>query len=403
MAAIPQRVPGFHGECAAVTHGDSNRTDSVLLPTAENLQASDSGANVVATSSSGSTSAPHDDLTPQFSVMRMANFDPAFSFDCERPPACPVWQRTALPDMSRPPNRIVEPEVYANKRARRFAALSESEPRRSSLVKRSERLVILDSLRHGECTSGVSTVVSTPALELRSALAFSRSNLLQLPPEIRNLIFNILVVRFEPLIAQVRRVHHLKKGRRSNTISKFPLEPAIARVNRQLREEVLSIFYGSNHFIFEKTSYKMFTGLSMTNPSMVDRWRPPTNIALAITRLDLRYSAYSSAAGMTSIVYAIRRSHDSTINISIEVDQETAWSESPLQQCICAEFAIRNEVLSRIDGSADLTKIAINLMKRRLDTLFASLSVKQSDSRYSSHGSCEICHLPEFEILYSGI
>ena len=66
--------------------------------------------------------------------------------------------------------------------------------------------------------------------------------LLRLPAELRNRIYHLAVVNEKPLDI----VHH-KRYRRA----KAPQQPALASTSKQLREEVLPIFYGGNSFVLD--------------------------------------------------------------------------------------------------------------------------------------------------------
>ncbi|KAK3648879.1 hypothetical protein LTR56_003835 [Elasticomyces elasticus] len=82
----------------------------------------------------------------------------------------------------------------------------------------------------------------------------SRCYLLELPPELRNSIFELTVISPQPLPARLLErslMRILSHG--TKLMSKvLPEVPEIARTNRQIRSEALPIFYNSNTFVINK-------------------------------------------------------------------------------------------------------------------------------------------------------
>ena len=80
----------------------------------------------------------------------------------------------------------------------------------------------------------------------------TKMSLATLPAEIRNHIFSLAVVQDQPL-----RATTFTKSFRTYAI---PGPPPLARTCRQIRDEVLPIFYGRNtlHFDFTKVRFKMW-------------------------------------------------------------------------------------------------------------------------------------------------
>ncbi|KAK5737167.1 hypothetical protein LTR17_006950 [Elasticomyces elasticus] len=76
------------------------------------------------------------------------------------------------------------------------------------------------------------------------------SALLELPPEIRNFIFELVVVSPRPLGAGLSVRWESEIAVSQTKVS--PRQPALAHVNRQLRDECLAIFYGQNAFLIER-------------------------------------------------------------------------------------------------------------------------------------------------------
>lgn len=79
-------------------------------------------------------------------------------------------------------------------------------------------------------------------------------HLLELPRELRDLIYDIIALRDGIQIAQLRTVFHFDGRKLLKLIRRYPLEPSLSCVNKQLRHEVLSIFYGTNRFLLRSSS-----------------------------------------------------------------------------------------------------------------------------------------------------
>lgn len=106
-------------------------------------------------------------------------------------------------------------------------------------------------------------------------------NIFSLPAELRNTIWALLAVRKESIDAQIRKIRFCKPKRTQTgtAIRKYPQEPCASMVNRQMRQEILSIFYGSNLFAFEKYAFTLFKEFSMINPTNMIKWKPGNNFA----------------------------------------------------------------------------------------------------------------------------
>lgn len=79
-------------------------------------------------------------------------------------------------------------------------------------------------------------------------------NLLELPGELRDLIYEIIALRDGIQTAQLRTVFQLDGRKLLKLVRRYPLEPSLSCVNKQLRREVLSIFYGTNRFLIRSSS-----------------------------------------------------------------------------------------------------------------------------------------------------
>ncbi|KAK3636493.1 hypothetical protein LTR56_014119 [Elasticomyces elasticus] len=75
--------------------------------------------------------------------------------------------------------------------------------------------------------------------------------LLGLPAELRNFIFELAIISPHPLRAGLSVRWESELAVSQTKVS--PGQPALARVNRQLRDECLAIFYGQNAFLVDRS------------------------------------------------------------------------------------------------------------------------------------------------------
>lgn len=129
-------------------------------------------------------------------------------------------------------------------------------------------------------------------------------HLLGLPAEIRNSIYEHLVTEREPLRAAFRPIferrarlpktplrrfpsqsalrRHIRGRRWCIRLRRFPLEPALAHVNRQLRGEVLGVFYSRNTFLFVRHDAAPLWRYDMLSPQLLELWGPPEPYSLVV-------------------------------------------------------------------------------------------------------------------------
>ncbi|CAK1363673.1 hypothetical protein CB0940_04306 [Cercospora beticola] len=235
--------------------------------------------------------------------------------------------------------------------------------------------------------------------------------LLNLPPEIRNSVWNLLAVRKDPVEAQLRRIQPCKKltPHRKTVIRRFPQEPLAASANKQMRREILSIFYGTNRFIFERNACSMFADLSMLSPPNIMTWKPRADVAGFLTSVELRFNALPRTLSMAHIVYAMRRGPEGSTTIEVKTEktgkQKKKCTEE--QYCLCHEFAVAQAVSETASKNRelDLAGCALNVVRKRHDTMFAAPVMQNSKSGnfYPPNAVCDRCEKATFEIVYSGV
>ena len=236
--------------------------------------------------------------------------------------------------------------------------------------------------------------------------------LLGLPAEIRNLVWTILAVRDEPVEAQLRQIRPCKKltTYRKTFIRRFPQEPIVAMVNKQVRRELMSIFYGTNHFVFEKNACSMFAEYSMLNPANMLKWKPKAALASFLTSVDLRFNALPRTLGMVQIVYGLQRKPDGLITVAVTVEKTSGKKKKNVDGehfCLCDELGVAGAVVasSEMSGERDLADCAMDVVQKRHDSLFAgpAMQTTKLSNFFPPSPTCMRCNKATFEIVYSGI
>ncbi|KAM3419808.1 hypothetical protein BST61_g3139 [Cercospora zeina] len=240
---------------------------------------------------------------------------------------------------------------------------------------------------------------------------FPPLRLLNLPPEIRNSVWNLLAVRRDPVEAQLRRIQPCKKitPHRKTFIRRFPQEPTAASVSKQMRHEILSIFYGTNQFILERNACSMFAHLSMLSSPNILRWKPRADLAAFLTSVELRFNALEKSLAMAQIVYALRRGPDGSTTIEVKTEKSGKQKKKSVedQYCLCDELAVVqavSEVASK-DRQLDLAESALNVVRKRHATIFAAPVMQNSKTGnfYPPNPVCDRCEKATFEIVYKGV
>ncbi|KAK5721881.1 hypothetical protein LTR15_006474 [Elasticomyces elasticus] len=100
-----------------------------------------------------------------------------------------------------------------------------------------------------------------------------RLTLLGLPAELRNRIFALAVVAPEPLVARLAVLYTPGETPEQTMTRKtraMPENSAATQVNKQIRREILPIFYGLNHFLIPREYFNKQTGASWLKAFFTD-------------------------------------------------------------------------------------------------------------------------------------
>lgn len=202
-------------------------------------------------------------------------------------------------------------------------------------------------------------------------------HLLTLPAELRNTIYDLLVLQSEPIRAQLRpTIKFDPQIRRSaRVIRRHPQEPALALVNHQVRHEVLSIFYGANKFIFQKSVEPLLDPFRITDSDMLTLWNRG-DAARYLRHIELYLEVYLREFDASPIKFDVRRLVDGrcTIHFSFRGDEE---------YCKCTEDASVEEVLNSIDDEESARKTNLddpaNMSRKRGSTMSKDLVAIAAD------------------------
>ncbi|KAI5366409.1 hypothetical protein Slin15195_G079290 [Septoria linicola] len=260
-----------------------------------------------------------------------------------------------------------------------------------------------------------SKTMSSCAMSPQTPMSFeSRTpplRLIDLPPEIRNLVWNLIAARQEPVEAQLRQIQPCKKltPHRTTFVRRFPQEPPVAMVNKQVRQEVLSIFYAVNRFVFERNNCSMFAQYGMLSVPNMLKWKPQANLASFLTSVDVKFNALPRVLTMVQILFQLRRKPNGATTIEVSVEKGAGKKKRGNEAetyCLCDELDIAAAVMSTTDGERerDLADCAVDLVQKRHDKLFSGITVTGKSGHYFPHRStCEKCAQPTFERVYSGM
>ncbi|KXT01616.1 hypothetical protein AC578_8010 [Pseudocercospora eumusae] len=232
-------------------------------------------------------------------------------------------------------------------------------------------------------------------------------HLLTLPAEIRNAFWTLLAVRKSPIEAQLRHIRTPKKPQkpRSQVVRRFPREPPVASVNKQLRREVLSIFYGTNRFIMWKNECTIFNNLSMTSPVSVQKWHPKPDLANFLSSIDIRYNVMPRFFGLSSVTYMLRRLADGQVTIDVKVDRAGGMKDTEvLEACLCSEIDVISAVRESLQGTeTDLAQVSLAVMRKRLEKMFGNPSIEKTNYFNPPEVTCARCKKDCLLTVYSGL
>jgi hypothetical protein len=222
-------------------------------------------------------------------------------------------------------------------------------------------------------------------------------NLLNLPPELRNRIYELLTVHDKPLRPQLRPVWRLHGKRRTREVGSYPREPSLSLVNRQLRDEVLSIFYGSNRFVFKESESHLLDEHNMTTTTVQQTWvatRPATRF---IKHIDLRIPIEPDWNVSSTIDYTFSLNHDGHASIAYD----TLSDES----CMCLEDEAIAETMVTAVSNPDLMSLMFALERKRrgkLDVMGQVSTRKGKKTFLMLAKKCGECGKPVLKVASGG-
>lgn len=186
----------------------------------------------------------------------------------------------------------------------------------------------------------------------------------------------------------------------------------MAHTNKQVRREVLSIFYGSNKFILEKNACKMFAEYGMLNPANMQLWKPNAELAAFLTRVDIQFNALPrTTPDMAQIKYCLRKAVDTQATVFVKVhktNSSTSKKTRPVeveQFCLCAEL----DIIAEANGSTaaerggNLIDLAVHLVRKRHEKMFSRPDIKNTARFYPAMETCARCEKETFDIVFSGM
>ncbi|KAK5714793.1 hypothetical protein LTR17_017040 [Elasticomyces elasticus] len=179
----------------------------------------------------------------------------------------------------------------------------------------------------------------------------SRCYLLELPPELRNSIFELTVISPQPFPAQLLQrslIRILSPG--TKWISKvLPEVPEIARTSRQIRDEVLPVFYNSNTFAINQNDFPISRGV-MLWWSRFAKGEAPKHIA------NVEYAfKWRNREEYSRSVIRVHRNAAREVQVAVQGDAE--------QACLCYAMGRLRKVAAATEGSAAVERAQRGISK----------------------------------------
>ncbi|KAK5721711.1 hypothetical protein LTR15_006302 [Elasticomyces elasticus] len=209
------------------------------------------------------------------------------------------------------------------------------------------------------------------------------AHLLTLPPELRNRVYELVAVHDEPQYPQLRPVLAKDRvnGQRLSDDRRFPLEPSLALVNHQLREEVLSVFYGCNRFIFKNSM--LLPSFRMTSPTMQKLWKAARPASHYLQQIELHVTSQRLPLDY-AVTFKIKRLLDGGFEISHDMAEKTSY-------CCCLEDSAIAETMIQARGESDVMHV-LHILCTKRNVKLADVAVWGEDGLYMMPATrCEHC------------
>ncbi|KAK4919046.1 hypothetical protein LTR49_013217 [Elasticomyces elasticus] len=217
----------------------------------------------------------------------------------------------------------------------------------------------------------------------------SRCHLLELPPELRNSIFELTVISPQPLPAQLLQrslIRILSHG--TKLMSKvLPEIPEIARTNRRVRDEVLPVFYNSNTFVSNQDELADSRQV-MSWWSHFAKGDAPKHIA------NIEYAfKWRNGEQYSRSVIRIRRNAAREVHIAVQGDAE--------QACLCSAMGRLRKVAATTEGSTAVERAQRGMSKvlyALVGTIIVDL-IKVLEMRSAFIDERDAAEEPDFESI----
>lgn len=308
---------------------------------------------------------------------------PSGNFDFCPPVSSPEWPGPRYDDLS-----SIVPGIFNRSRDMMLSRTKTKTKQKRTAMKRStshddRNGVRRPSRKATKSTAMAMTKQTTPRRPQYCQSPPAREeplHLLNLPGEIRNQIYRYLYVWKEPLHAKYRPIIKPHKGTVEPAVKRFPREPALALVCKQLRREATSLFYAENTFIFASSAGAQSSrAQSMTKPTNLDRWMMASTLTSSLTHIELRLGDRNSmnASIREAVKYIFRGLPDGSLDIQMD---PMTW------RCTCFDRNFYEEVREDLCevGPGLLLGVAVSLVDRRESAI-------QRTPLGTSRGECAEC------------
>ena len=212
---------------------------------------------------------------------------------------------------------------------------------------------------------------SRPPRYIQTHTSNRATGFLSLPTELRLTIYRHLCTSYKPFAAQYRCVIKCHQGRLAYEQKRFPREPTLALVNRQVGSEALSVFYRDNVFTFAGIQHRDKKINKMTEDATISKWmRPPCTRFLTTIELHFAYSSDAGSNPSKLIKYTFQKQRNGSLEPSHNLGDVRV-------NCVCKEAAVHAECLRPLQKQKELSLLLLvrKFIQQRADKLWDDSNV----------------------------
>jgi hypothetical protein len=140
----------------------------------------------------------------------------------------------------------------------------------------------------------------------------------------------------------------------------------MAMVCKQVMNEILSIFYRENTFIFRRRDDDHFKDLIMTHSQMMRKWAPHHGLSASLSRIEIHFVVHTRPGGKKTMSYTFHRLEGVPLRVS------SNESTVAVNSCTCFDRKFLENLKQKLaleQGDASLLLLASKLSPWRTQML----------------------------------